>query len=254
MSWDSDDDDWEKDAADLTLPGLKKEPVVADTFSDEEEGVDFSDEIAATERSKPKKKDDSKLKAKLASKNKKKELEAELAAEAERAKNLKPLTKEEKIAEKLRLQKLVEESDNAITNDLFNAKKEEGKLDADAIAALLQSIPLNDESDYKDFAAAVGKRVEVEDKPFLAKEFVKELCRAVGRSVSGEDLAEVISVLGVVKNEKVKTQLNKKKKKGGKKFANVSRNDMDDDLGGGRGVGGHFQTLSAADELDGDFM
>mmetsp|Transcript_17621 Transcript_17621/g.31068 ORF Transcript_17621/g.31068 Transcript_17621/m.31068 type:complete len:251 (-) Transcript_17621:584-1336(-) len=250
MSWD--DDDWESGAAPLPpLPGTAAAApaVTEDAFSDEEAVTD--DDMEATEKPKPRKPgDSSKAKAKALSKAKQKDLQKQLEAEAEALKAATLMTKEEKIAEKARLQKLVEEADHELTNELFGVKKEEGKLDVDAILSLLMSIPLETEEDYINLGQAVGRRIEVEDKPFLAKEFLKEVGRHVGRNIPGEDLAEVISLMGVVKNEKVKTQLNKKKKKAGKKFANVARNN-DFDLDGSdmaRG-GGAFDA-----GLDGDFM
>lgn len=247
MSWE--DDDWENEVAPALPAAGEAAPA---TFSDEEEAVDLGTSAVASEGSKPKKAvDSSKLKAKKASKQREKELAKQLEEEAEAARNAKPLTKEERNAEKLRLQRLVEEADNDLTNDLFQVKKEEGKLDAESIQALLQNIPLETDDDFKSFATAVGKRVEIEDKPFLAIEFLKELCRSVGRGLKGADLAEVIGVLGVVKNEKIKSQLNKKKKKGGKKFANVARKDFDID-GDTRGAGAAGAGFT--DDVDGDFF
>jgi len=244
MSWD-DDDDWESNTNLVAPPSAPVE-------SEEDEEVVSSDDETALESSKPKKATDpNKVKAKAVSKAKQKELETKLLQEQEAAKSQKSMTKEERISEKLRLQKLVEESDMAIADDLFNLKKEAGVFDSASMQTLLQTVPLDTEDHYKDFASAIGTRIEIEDNALFAKEFLKEIGRAVGRAISGGDLAEVISVLGVVKNEKVKQKLGKKKKKTGKAFANVARNDdfdMESAKNGAYGGGGMY------DDLDGDFM
>jgi len=227
---------------------------VGDEASDDEEVLD--PEVGNVEGTKPRNEGtgDSKPKPKKLSKQKQKELEKKLEEEAEAARNAKPLTKEEKAAEKLRLQRLSQEADMAVMGEMFQQKMEEGRLDAEAIQGVLSNVPLESEEQFKDLAQAVGHRVEVEDKPFLAKEFLKEIARQVGRALSGDDLVEVISVLNVVKNEKIKAQLNKKKKKPNKKFANVSREKDDYDFSGADARGIAHAASYTNEELDGDFM
>mmetsp|Transcript_8648 Transcript_8648/g.10206 ORF Transcript_8648/g.10206 Transcript_8648/m.10206 type:complete len:177 (+) Transcript_8648:226-756(+) len=156
------------------------------------------------------------------------EKEAQLQLEKEMAAKMEAMTPAEKMAEKLRLQKLVEESDNKLTDELF-AKKEDGIFDEDVVAATLQSIPLDNEQHFKNFASAIGKRLELEDKTLRTREFVKELLRSVAPTLPYEDLQEIDSVLSVVKNTKVKKTLNKKKKKTTKTFAKVQRDMFDYD-------------------------
>ncbi len=251
MAWDDSDneDDWETNLDQLNAPNLPPAAPTPSFQQDDDEEVVSDDEVTTLNKPQAKKKGDGKIKAKKATKQKQKELAAALEKEAEAAKEMKPMTKEEKVAEKLRLQRLVEEADHALTDDLFNTKKAEGKLDVDAIAAMLQNVPLEDEKEYKNFANAVARRVEIEDKAFLTKEFFKELCRSLAKTISGDDIAEVISVLGVVKNEIVKQKMGKKKKKVKAKFANVARNDFDLD---GTGMGG--PSAYEDNDLDGDFM
>jgi translation initiation factor 3 subunit J len=265
-SWE--DDDWEA-AATVALPGTAAKASAAPaapaaSFSDEEEVVDSDEDDKAVEGAKPKKAGEpGKVTAKALGKAKQKELEKAMAAEAEATKAVKALSKEEKIAEKLRLQKLVEESDHAIAEDLFGVAEGAPKAPAppaaaavdaggDALLATLMAVKLDSEEAYKALANTVGRRVEVEDKPFLAKEFLKEIGRAIGRSISGEDLAEVIAVLGVVKNSKVKVELGKKKKVVKGKKLNVGGGG-DFDMDGEempRGAGGEYY----GNPLDGDFM
>mmetsp|Transcript_948 Transcript_948/g.2230 ORF Transcript_948/g.2230 Transcript_948/m.2230 type:complete len:263 (-) Transcript_948:126-914(-) len=262
MSWD--DDDWEA-TADEVLAAADVEPEkpsVADAAgddeesSDDEEVVDFAGEGDATDGTKPRNAS-SKPKVKKVSKlAKKKELEEKMAAEAEALKNAKPLSKEEKMAEKQRLQQLAEEADLSLMGEMFQAKKAEGSLDTKAIQGLLQAVPLDTEEQYKDFASAIGHRIEVEDDSFMTKEFLKELCRHLGRTIKGEDFAEVVAVLNIIKNERVKTDLSKKKKKGGKKFANVARSNNDDlaDFSGADARGAAHAASYRDEDIDGDFM
>ncbi|GBG30665.1 Eukaryotic translation initiation factor 3 subunit J [Hondaea fermentalgiana] len=259
MSWD--DDDWET-AADQVLAaadGVDDDKAAAAALedSDDEEVVDFGNEAEASEATKARKQGDAaKAKAKKMTKAKKKEMEEKLEKEAEALRNAKPLSKEEKIAEKQRLQQLAEESDLSLMGEMFQAKKDEGTLDAQAIQSLLQAVPLEEEEQYKDFASAIGHRIEVEDDSFMTKEFLKELCRHLGRTIKGEDFAEVVAVLNVIKNERVKTDQNKKKKKVGKKFANVARSNTDDlaDFSGADARGLAHAASYVDENLDGDFM
>lgn len=125
--------------------------------------------------------------------------------------------------------------------------------------ATLQTIPLDTEEHFRNFASAVsrfrrhiiqclkyvssefskiGKRLELEDKQLRTREFVKELLRSVAPTLPYEDLQEIDSVLSVVKNTKVKKTLNKKKKKQTKTFAKVQRDMFDYEDGGNYAAGG----------------
>lgn len=134
----------------------------AGEFSDEEEVVD-DDEEEQVEGSKPRTNGKKKVKAKKKTKAQlQKEREDQLRIEEEAAKKATAMTEEEKMAEKLRLQKLVEEADNKLTDELFNVKREQGIFDADTVAATLQTIPLDEEEHFKNFASAIAKRLELE--------------------------------------------------------------------------------------------
>lgn len=245
MSWDDDDADWESEATSFVIPGAASAPPAAPTasdFADELETVE--EEVVQVPGSQPKKFDPkAATKAKKSSKLLQKERERRLAEEAELAKNAKPMTVEEKMAEKMRLQKLVEEADNRLAEELF-AKKADGVVDVDSISATLSTVRLGDAKDFSMFATAIGKRLEMESKPLETREFFKELIRMGTKDLTGDDLVEINSVIMVIKNEKVKSKLGKKKKKKGKSIA-MSR-DMFDDHTAGDGKGDYFD--------DGDFM
>lgn len=246
MSWDDDDADWESEATTFSIPGAGATapavPTAAD-FADEQECVG-EEEVASVQSSQPKKFDPkAATKAKKSSKQMQKDRERRLTEEAERAKNAKPMTVEEKNTEKMRLQKLVEEADNRLAEELF-AKKADGVVDVDSISAMLSAVRLDTASDFALFATAIGKRLELESKPLETREFFKQLIRMGTKDLTGDDLVEINSVVMVIKNEKVKSKLGKKKKKKGKSIA-MSR-DMFDDHTAGDGKGDYFD--------DGDFM
>ena len=262
---DWDDDDWE--AADIKLPGT--ETAAAPGALEEEDETVAAEELAApdAEAPKPKVKQSDPSKAKKLSKQAQKEREARLAAEAERAKNAKPMTAEEREAEKARLQRLVEESDNALADELFglgdddddggvgNAGSAGGGTDAASIAA---RVKLGARKNYVALAQELGKRFEIEGSVLNTKEFLKEVLRCSCAALSDEDVVEIEQVLGVIKNTKVKTRLNKKKKNPkGKASVQVARGRIEDDfldMGGGGGGGSKSKSYNAALDDEYDFM
>ena len=266
----ADDDDW--DSVPITLS--VKKPVAVD---EDDERVQL-EEVTTKETSKPKNAVDEKTalaKANLKSKQKQKEREEELARELERARNAKPMTKEEQAAEALRLRRLVEEADNELTKDLFGgvtatepvlsasavqAKALDGVQDAESLIALMQSVQLDTPRQNQELATAVSKRLQGTMKK-NAVMFLKELLRSATAPLTDEEVNELIGVLTVIKNDKVKAKLAKKKTAAGgppKPKLNTSgldrpggdRYDMDDvDERGARGRGG---TRNPYD--DDDFM
>jgi hypothetical protein len=197
-------------------------------FSEEEEAVEL-EEVTTKETSKPKNAIDEKAalaKAKVASKSKQKEREEELAREVERARNAKPMTAEEKATEAARLRKLVEESDNELARDLFSgvqkagatggaaafaARAVDGVQDADSLAAMMHMVDLSTTKQASELATAMSRRLEMDSKK-IAVYFLKDLLRASCASLNDEEVLELIGVLNVIKNEKVKAKLAKTKK------------------------------------------
>ena len=149
-------------------------------FSDEEEVVDDDEGEGLVESTKPRTNGKKKVKAKKKTKAQLQQERAEqLRVEEEAAKKAKAMTEEEKMAEKLRLQKLVEESDNKLTDELFNVKREQGIFDEDTVAATLQTIPLDSEEHFKNFASAIAKRLELEVSAIDLEEFAPDCPRSV---------------------------------------------------------------------------
>ena len=252
MSWDDSDSDggWEN-SDNLVIPGANSAappPAVeeANDFDDECEEVEAAKHAVPTSQAKTKQHDPTKPKklTKAAQKRKEEERlkeEARLAAQA-------PKTTEERLAEKMRLQKLVEEADHALTEALF-AKKDAGVVDSESMLAAIADVPLNNEKHFELFAAAISKTVKIKGSTLRQREFLKAVCRDVADNLTGDDIVEVVKVLNVIKNEKVKAKLNKKTKKAkkkGKTFAKMSRDVFDD-----HGIGNDYDDYG---DDDYDFM
>jgi len=186
------------------------------------------------------------------SKQKQKERETELAREAERARNAKPMTAEEKQAEALRLKRIVEEQDAALAGDLFGssassapppsgvsaAKAKDGVFqDADSLKAVLSRVQLSTAKETDDFAKAVGTRLEMGVSRPLTVAFLKSLLREATKALTDDDVNDVSGVLNVIKNEKVKAKMAKKKPvaavkpKGNLNMVSDSKFDLDGTLG-----------------------
>jgi translation initiation factor 3 subunit J len=241
------DDDWD---APITL----NKPVPL--FDDEDEAVDL-DVSGTTESTKPKKAVDEKQalsKAKSASKQKQKERDEELAREAERARSARPMTAEERVAEQLRLKRLVEEADAQLAGDLFGgapggkpgvnaAKAADGVQDVDTLKAVLQRVSLNTNKETDDLAKAVGQRLELGVTRAMTVAFLKNLLRNTCQTLTDEDVLEITGVLNVIKNEKVKAKLAKKKPattakpKGNLGLGGDTKFDLDGTVSQSRGVG-----------------
>jgi hypothetical protein len=215
------DDDWDSVPIALNV----KKPVVVD---EDDERVEL-EEVTTKESSKPKNAVDEKsalAKANQKSKAKQREREEELARELERARNAKPMTREEQAAEALRLRRLVEEADNELTKDLFGgvrnsseptlsasaveAKSRDGVQDAESLIALMASVQLDTPRQNQELAIAVSKRLDGTLKR-NAVMFLKELLRAATASLNDEEVNDLVGTLNVIKNDKVKAKLAKKK-------------------------------------------
>jgi len=251
----SDDDDW-----DAPIALKKPAPSSAPKFDDEdEEQVDLTEGESSLETSKPKKAVDPKqalAKANSLSKQKQREREEELAREAERARSARPMTEAEKLAEQLRLKKLVEEADANLAGDLFGApaststssgsgnaallaaKAKDGIFqDVDSLKAVLMRVQLTTTKETDDFAKAVGQRLEMGVSRPLTVSFLKNLLRHSCQGLTDEDVNDVTGVLNVIKNEKVKAKLAKKKPvaavkpKGNLNYGGDSKFDLDGTVG-----------------------
>ena len=130
--------------------------------------------------------------------------------------------------------------------------KLDGVQNLDSLNALLRSINLSSGKQATEFATAVSNKLELGAKK-ISVSFLKDLLRASCESLSEEEVAEILGVVTVIKNEKTKAKM--AKKKGGPK-PKLNTRGLDN-------LGGDRYDMDAVDERgrkidrgfdDGDFM
>jgi len=121
------------------------------------------------------------------------------------------------VAEKLRQQKLVEESDYQNAKDMFGgvgdkrSQKDEENLD-------INTFQPSSEAEFERFAVAITKRLSTLESSGLYISFLKSLIRQLCTPLTRvEDCKEISAVLNVIVNDKLKAEKEKTKpkKKGG---------------------------------------
>lgn len=136
------------------------------------------------------------------------------AVESKKEEPKQPLTPEEeaanKLEEKLRQQRLVEESDYQATTELFGKRNGDRSLDS--------FIPKS-ESDFNDYAELLAQKLRPYEKSFHYLTMLKALMRHAMVSLKAADAKEVASSVSVIANEKLKAEKEAtgKKKTGTKK-------------------------------------
>mmetsp|Transcript_5212 Transcript_5212/g.19119 ORF Transcript_5212/g.19119 Transcript_5212/m.19119 type:complete len:215 (-) Transcript_5212:4966-5610(-) len=212
--------DWDDDDFELNLPATKlvNPEAQENTFEGEDEE---EEEVKPTPKPKPQADKKSKAKAKVV-------VEEPLA---------------DPVAEKLRQQRLVEESDFAMAKEMLGEAAKEVNLD--------EMIPKS-EADFITYGKLVAKKVAHFESSIHYATMLKTMIKASTESMRADDVNELLSTCKVIFNEKQKAekaaQGNKKKSKVGKSLK-VERDDMDDI--GGRGAGG---ALYGGPDDDYDFM
>ncbi|XP_034105640.1 eukaryotic translation initiation factor 3 subunit J [Drosophila sulfurigaster albostrigata] len=202
---------------------------VKESWEDEEEK---KDEEKPTKTEVPvKTKPNKALKAKL-------EEQERLNEEAE-SKRLANLTPEEKLAEKLRLQKIQEESDLKSALETFGVTSIGGGLDA-----------FNPQSkeEFKEFGASISWKVaQYRESPHFPQ-FVEDLVRSLCVNLSATDIKKVKMSVEVLHSEKMKMEKANAKKPAAKGKGKVSLRTENDDIDGYQKYGNDF-----TDDYD-DFM
>lgn len=140
------------------------------------------------------------------------------------------------IADKLRMQRLVEEADYQATAELFGAKTEAKSVDI--------FIPKS-ESDFLEYAEMISRKLVPYEKSFHYIGLLKAVMRLSVANMKAADVKEVASSVSAIGNEKLKAEKEAaagKKKTGKKKQLHVDK--PDDDL-----VSGPYGAMD-----DDDFM
>ncbi|GJP48613.1 hypothetical protein CLOM_g7904 [Closterium sp. NIES-68] len=206
-------DDW--DAEDFEPPPVvvAKEPVKS-SWEDEEEEEEAPPPSTTTAAAKPKG-EKKKKKAEEKGKEKVEEVDDEVLSDP--------------LAEKLRQQRLVEESDFKATKELFGKKKE-------AERSLDDFLPKS-EADFNEFADLIAARITPHSKSFHYVALIKNILRKVEAPLVGKDAKEVSAAAAVIANEKLKAEkeAEKGKKKGAKKQQLTVDRPEDDEYKGSYG-------------------
>ncbi|XP_013405684.1 eukaryotic translation initiation factor 3 subunit J [Lingula anatina] len=230
-AWDADDFDPDKGFEAVKVPGVSndkwegedEEDAVKESWEDEdEEKVDLQTTVA------PKKKKKT-VKEKIAEKEEKKRLEHEA-----RIKAMEAMTPEEKLAEKLRLQKLQEEGDLEIAKETFGMQQGLGKTGIDAMHPVSKD-------EFEEFEKALKDKLIQYEKSAFYVAFLENLFRDVTAGLEVDDVKKLASTLNAISNEKTKAEkaLKGKKKKKASSL-NVGRGDIMDSIGAADDYGDEF--------------
>ncbi|NP_001085202.1 eukaryotic translation initiation factor 3 subunit J [Xenopus laevis] len=216
-SWDADD----FEAEDLNQKGAASGPVIVkdrwegedeeedvkDNWDDEEEAQDATkQEPQKTELKVPEKK---KLQEKIKEKeNLQKKRKEELKKQALESSNLPEITPEEQLAEKLRQQKLQEDSDLELAKEAFGVNVPVTGIDA---------MNPSTREDFTEFGKLLKEKITQYERSLYYPGFLEALVRDVCLSLEVEDLKKINSSLTVLcfekqKQEKQQTKTKKKKK------------------------------------------
>ncbi|EDW01629.1 eukaryotic translation initiation factor 3 subunit J [Drosophila grimshawi] len=186
---------------------------VKESWEDEEEK---KDEEKPTKTEAPAKTKPNKvLKAKL--------LEQECLEKEEEAKRLANMSTEEKLAEKLRLQKIQEESDLKSALETFGLTSIDGGLD---------SFNPQSNEEFKEFGATLSWKIaQYKESPHFPQ-FIEDLVQALCVNLSTADLKKVKMSVEVLHSEKLKMEKVSVKNKGaaknrGKATLRTENDDID---------------------------
>jgi translation initiation factor 3 subunit J len=211
-NWDDSDDDWDKsdDELDARLNLLNKPAAPAPAVDDEEE------DLAVVEKARMEKVKTASLREKGKARAAKQQAEDDRKEEEELARKAMELEAEMEanmtIDERRALErKRVEDSDNALADDLFGAVEgvRSGPVKGQAAG---DTVVMKDLKDHLKHARKVAQCMKKNAKIHLATSFFKE-CIQESKDVLDDDaIAEIIKICNVIKNEKV--QAAKRKVKG----------------------------------------
>lgn len=158
--------------------------------------------------------------------------EAEHKKEAEQQ-----LTEEEKFAEKQRLQKLVEESDLKVAQDLFGGVLATAGSEENAQGSL-DSMDPKDAEGFLQFREALVKKITQYEKSLHYVSFLEHLSRDCCAGLNAESVRQIASTLSTLAQEKQRMMKGgakgKKKGKGltaGKATAKLDFSAYDDEVG-----------------------
>ncbi|KAG8183028.1 hypothetical protein JTE90_015659 [Oedothorax gibbosus] len=218
--------DWENEDFE---PTLKKPILHTDRWEGEDEDDDVKDnwdDEEAEEKEKPEQnmvamqpKKKKPLAQIIAEKEEKRRKELEEKQRLQKEQQNKDLTPQERLANKLKQQKLQEEADLQLAKETFGV--------IDAVQTIDQMKPSSKE-DFDNFKKALVEKIQQSEESPHFVSFLEDLFRDICLNVSPEDIKKVTSSLTALANEKTKVLKAKAGKKKSKK--GPSLNTRQDDL------------------------
>ncbi|KAK8800754.1 hypothetical protein WA158_000079 [Blastocystis sp. Blastoise] len=136
------------------------------------------------------------------------------------------------VAEKLRLQKIVEDSDKKIVDEMFGGEATEDFLSENEKA--VKQMTFNSINDYNRIATLLGKRANEANNVVGTVELLSVLIRTVKDSLSSDDFVKLSSQCGVYKEERKKAEVivpTKKSKKKKGVAAKINVDTWEDEVG-----------------------
>ncbi|XP_061393577.1 eukaryotic translation initiation factor 3 subunit J [Musca vetustissima] len=228
------EDDWESAA---------HRPVVIPDKINKWAGEDEEDDIKDSWEDEEEKKDEEKVEEKpkapvKVKHNKAKLSEQERLAEEEEAKRIANMTPEEKLAEKLRIQKIQEESDLRSALETFGVDE--------------SSIPKTEE-EFKKFGEAISwKLSQCKDSPHFLQ-FVQDLVNSICVNLPLAQLKKLKSNVDILHTEKVKLEKQNAKKPASKDKGKFSLKLGTDDIDTFKKYGDDYYGYDDGNDYD-DFM
>ncbi|CAL1603787.1 unnamed protein product [Knipowitschia caucasica] len=225
--------DWDADSFEAEEP-IKKAPVL-DKWEGEDEDEDVKDNWDDEEEEEKKLEEKKTVKAsekkKLSEKIKEREnrlRKKQQEEEEELSKSQAELTPEELIAEKLRVQKLQEESDLELAKDAF------GVSTSNCVAGTgIDAMSPSSKEDFTEFEKHLKDKISQFEKSVHYSSFLDSLFRELCISLEVEDLKKISNSLAALLSEKQKQEKQnkgKKKKKGVVAGGGGFKAKMKDDL------------------------
>jgi len=234
----SDNDAWDADDYEPPTAG-KAKAVVNDKWDGEDEEDDVKDAWDA-DSEEEKSKEEEKAAAPKAASSKKKKLRDKIAlkeAALQDDEDDSEKTPEEKLADKLRLQKMEEKAQLSLTRDMLGLKT--GSIDS--------MVPETKE-DFEAFAKAISEKVRIFSSSDHYNELLEMVTKDLALDMTIPTLKKVkIHVEGLHSTRLKEEKANKNKKSKGSKGTSL-KNDLDKDLFGGGGGANDYD-----DGMD-DFM
>ncbi|XP_005091790.1 eukaryotic translation initiation factor 3 subunit J [Aplysia californica] len=217
-------DDWENEDFEPAVPGGNaatdkwegedEDEDVKESWEDdddEKKPADASEDSTSTAYQRPKKKP---LAERIAEKNRAKQEAAELVS-AEK----KELTAEEKLAEKIRLQKIQEEADLKLAKGLFGVQSKG-----------IDSMFPETKEEFDEFAEALKTKITFFESSKLYGEFLEKLINDISVTLPPDNIKKVGIALNSLFHEKDRQRKEQAKSKKKKQKASI-RLDKADDLG-----------------------